>query len=199
MRKEWSNGLEKLLCEYNVFLPSGSIILTLLEVMYLNRGEEVYVCVWWIYQWLQTDTVHSHNTPLWQTRKICWCPVKADNCELFQGFWLGIYLPLLSGWPQLTSCLERLTGWVSRAPCCPHNAVCHMGLLRPLKHLSSWPCSVGSTATSSASFFPINLSTLNLSNRLYVHTYFLFSLSSFSCVPSSSTPTILLPVQNWLQ
>jgi len=185
MRKEWFHWLRKNYYEYNVFLPSRSIILTPLEVSIWIECGEVYVCVWWIYQWPQTDTVYPVSTRhCGRHGKYADAPVKVDNCELFRGS--GSRFTCCCLWLAAAHQLPRLlwTGWVSRAHCCPHNAVCHMGLAvatLPSISLLLTLCYGKVLLTAVSSFFPINLSTLNLSNGQYVLIHVLsFFLVFFS-------------------
>lgn len=111
-------------------------------------------------------------------------PVKVDNCELFRGS--GSRFTCCCLWLAAAHQLPRLlwTGWVSRAHCCPHNAVCHMGLAvatLPSISLLLTLCYGKVLLTAVSSFFPINLSTLNLSNGQYVLIHVLsFFLVFFS-------------------
>ena len=109
--------------------------------------------------------------------------MKVDNCELFRGS--GSRFTCRCLWLAAAHQLPRLfwTGWVSRAPCCPHDAVCHMGLAAatlPSISLLLTLCCGKVLLPAVSSFFPINLSTLNLSNGQYVHTRTLFFLVFFS-------------------
>lgn len=111
-------------------------------------------------------------------------PVKVDNCELFRGS--GSRFTCLCPWLAAAHQLPRMlwTGWVSRAPCCPHNAVCHMGLAAAtLPSISRLLTLFSGKALLPAapSFFPINLSTLNVIGNMFTHVLSFFLVFFFLC------------------
>ena len=128
-------------------------------------------------------------------------PVKMDNHEVFRGSGSGFLPAAASGWQQLTSCLVCFVLAESAEHPAAHRALSVTGAGHGRPTQASLPpptlfCGkVPPPAVSS--FFPINPSTLNLSDGQSVHTrtfffFFLFHFLLFLSPARALLPTFYL-------